>query len=161
MELWRHGPCLAALLGALAGCAAETEPVAGVWLEVGHGLSRYQRLETGDGVELVLGSQGGWHIDLAALFGGTNPEGHFIVYRVWDPERRAQISYPIKAFVEPDRVTAKGDGSFEQVGIRTVFAIDEPSEVLGKTWLAEAELIVGPDVFVDACAFTVVDEVVP
>lgn len=141
------------------GCASESEAVAEeIWIEVGHGLESYEPLEDGGAIEMVLGSQGGWHLDLAARFGGTQPDDHFIIYRVYDLDKTSQISYPIKAFVTPEHVIARGDGTFDQVGIRTIFAISDPSEVADREWLVEAEFIVDKEVFVDAHVALVIDE---
>ncbi len=141
----------------LVGCGQDGTS-ASVWVEAGHGLTAYEQIDDGDTIEMVLGSQGGWHIDLAARFGGTSPDDHFIIYRVFDDTYTEQISYPIKAFVNADEVTSGGDGTFEQVGIRTVFAIDDPDEVRGRTWIIETEFIVGKEVFVDAHPIMVIDE---
>jgi hypothetical protein len=145
---------------AVAGCsgAEETAPAA-PWVDVGHGLETYAPLDDGDRIEMVLGSQGGWHVDLASHFGGTGPEDHFAIYRIWDLQKSAQISYPIKAFVTPEKVIARADGTYDQVGIRTVFAIAEPAEVRDQEWLVEVELIVAKEVFVDERVVLVIDEV--
>jgi hypothetical protein len=124
------------------GGSAETP-----WLEVGHGLDSYAPFEASPELAIVLGSQGGWHVDLATQFGGRAPEG-FVVYRIWDRDHVQQVAYPIKASVSDD-VVDLGDGGYAQVGIRTVFAIDDPSEVVGERWLVEAEWISGPEVLVD------------
>ncbi len=149
-----------ALSVAVTGCSTpEPAPPEGPWVDVGHGLSNYAPIADGDRLEMVLGSQGGWHVDLAARFGGTRPEDHFAIYRIWDLQRTAQISYPLKEFVTPDNVTTREDGTFDQVGVRTVFAITSPAEVQDREWLIEIELIDGPDVILDERVVVVVDEV--
>jgi hypothetical protein len=147
-----------ALAAVLVGCESEAIVASDIRVEAGHGLTEFALLEDGGGIEMVLGSQGGWHIDLAAHVEGTPPDDHFLFYRVWNLDHTEQISYPIKAFAN-DSVIERDDGSFDQVGIRTVFAIEDPDEVRGRSWLVEVQLVVGPDVFVDTQIATVIDEV--
>ena len=142
----------------LAACSPEGEldEFDELSLEVGEGRAAFIELADEALVEIVLGAQGGWHVDLGARVAGARPAGQFITYRIWDIEGGEQIAYPIKASIEPAEVVARVDG-FEQHGIRTVFAIDDPSDVVGRQGLLEAELIQGIDVIVDRRVVTFVD----
>jgi len=141
---------------ALAGCGAPPDEVT-PWVHVGHGQHSVAPLLDGDEVELVFGPQGGWHIDLGARFGGVMPDGQFLTFRVWDPQHSDQIGYPIKTFVVPDVVVPYADEGFDRSGVSVVFAIKSASEVVGRQWLVEAELIHRTQVVRDSRLVRVVD----
>jgi len=144
----------------IAGCGGEpsepAETTTAPWVEVGQGETAFEALSDEDRIEIVHGPQGGWHVELASRFGGASPEGGVAVYRVWDPSHEEPISYPIKAAL--DDAIAQDDGSYEQAGMRTVFAIDGPEEIVGMSWLVEAELVVAGEAMVDERLVTLVDE---
>lgn len=141
------------------GCASEPEAPAAPWVDAGQGLEAFTPLEDGDRVEMVFGTQGRWHVDLASHFGGTTPDSHVAMYRIWDLHKTTEITYPVRMWVTPREVVEQDDGTFQQIGIRSVFAIDSADEVRDQEWLVEVELIVGPDVFVDERVIVVTDDV--
>ncbi|MEZ4445563.1 MAG: hypothetical protein R3B72_41190 [Polyangiaceae bacterium] len=155
----------ATFLGAaLTGCAAPeaaTAPEEEVWVEVGLAVDGFEPIADGDPLELVQGPQGGWHLDLGARFDAPFPDGaphgEHLVYRIWDPDHTAQVAYPMKVTLGTGTCEPANPG-WEQTRIRTVFAIDDPSEVVGRDWLVEAELLAGPEVVVDQRLIVVVDD---
>lgn len=153
----RHWVAITVALVAV-GCSSEPVEPEDPWVDVGQGLEAFAPLDDGDEVEMVFGTQGRWHVDLASHFGGTTPDEHIAFYRVWDVDKRREVSYPVRMFVTPDVVVHRDDGSFQQIGVRSVFAIASADEVRDQEWLVEVELIVGPDVFVAERLIRVVDE---
>ena len=95
---------------------------------------------------------------LHSLTAGREPDGIFLTFRVWEPTHTEQLGYPIKTKVTSAAVTPQDGGAFDRFGIRVVFAIADDAEIVGRDVLAEVELIVGPDVFVDDRAVRIVDE---
>lgn len=147
--------CLLALHA--AGCADDPPPPEGVRVEVGLGLDRFVPVADGDPIELVFGPQGGWHVDLAARVYGANEADEIILsFRVYQPD--GQIAYPIKRLVDPERAPRSEDGALEYPGAQLVFAIMDPSEVVGEGCRPEVELIIGQDVYVDDRDLVVVDD---
>lgn len=140
--------CLATLLSLLSctGCDAEgggggagggggesggphgDEPA---WLEVGAGSTAFEALAAGDAVELVMGPQGGWHVDVAARFGGMSPEGLTLEYLAIDVETGAELGFPIKSALNADRVEYLA-GACVRTGDRVVFDIAGPADVVGR-----------------------------
>jgi len=155
-------PVLARFVGCLlalhaAGCADDAAPSGEARVELGLGLERFAPVDDGEPIELVLGSQGGWHVDLAArVYGVDETDDIILSFRVYQGD--GQIAYPIKRRVDPERAPRSEDGALEYPGARLVFAIMDPSEVVGEDCRPEVELIVSPEVYRDDRALTVVDE---
>lgn len=153
--LSRFVGCLLALHA--AGCADDPAPSGDVKVELGLGQAQFTPVADGDPIELVFGPQGGWHVDLAArVYGADDADDLILSFRVHQPD--GQIAYPIKRLVDPDQAPRTDDGAIEYPGAQLVFAIMDPSEVVGEDCRPEVELIVGPDVYVDDRELVIVDE---
>ena len=159
MRVWAH-TALSVLLGAASlGCAGNHEaPTDDPSVDVGQGVATFTPIEAGDPIEMVFGTQGRWHIDLAGRFMRTAPADHIAMYRVWDLDRQEQVTYPTRMFVPEGEIAAYPSDTFEQLGVRAVFAIASADEVRNQDWLVEIEVVVGKDVFVDERIVRVVDE---
>lgn len=126
-------------------------------MEVGAGSTSFTRLADGDTVELVMGPQGGWHVDVAARFGGMSPSGLTLAYHAADAGTGEDLGFPIKSVLNEDRVSHDGVGHV-RTGDRIVFDIDGPADVVGRdvVILVEAR---GPAVAHDATVLVrVLDE---
>lgn len=156
-SLSRPAVCIVTLIG--AGCAADdVGTTEATRVEVGVGFDRFASVDDGDTIELVFGPQGGWHVDLAARVHGVEEVEDDIIlsFRVYGADE--QLAYPIKRLVDPERGSISEEGALEYAGAQLVFAISDPSEVVGEGCRPEVELIIGPDVFVDDRELRVVDE---
>lgn len=123
-------PVLCSVLSCASGSGREPEPEGPPWLEVGTGSTAFEPLADGDAVELVMGPQGGWHIDVAARFGGMSPAGLTLAYFALHAGTGADLGFPIKSALNEDRVFDDG-GSYVRTGDRIVLDIDGPAEVVG------------------------------
>jgi len=142
-------------LHCLGACDAEDPQPA--WLELGAGLSAFQSLEQGDPIELVQGSQGGWHVDLALRFGGFGPDGVQLRYRALDPESDSELSFATEAVLQ-ERFVRPIDGGWERLGDRVVFDIAAADEVLATEVLIEVTVNTDADSWSDSRGVLVVDE---
>ncbi|HHH12242.1 MAG TPA: hypothetical protein ENK23_09260 [Sorangium sp.] len=152
----RLGALLAGML-LLVACGGE-EPGGAAAVALGAGLSRYTPVEDGDAIELVFGSQGGWHINLAARFVGVRPDGATVTYRLWNSDGQQQLAYPIKVYIPHDGTVAMADGSFTRSGDRLVM-LGAADTVVGRQVLAQLSAVVDGTLLQDERRLTIVDEV--
>lgn len=154
--------CLSTVLSCGAGAGSPSpEPVdpGPPWLEVGAGSTAFEPLADGDAIELVQGPQGGWHVDVAARFGGMSPDGLTLSYRAFDGETGAEVAYPIVSALNEDRVLHGPDG-YVRTGDRVVFDIDGPADVVGR----EVEIRIearGPGAEADADVLVEIADALP
>lgn len=107
---------------AASDAGADDAPVGPLTIALGEGLTRYTPLPAdGGAIELVLGPQGGWHLDLAARVSGASPEGLTLEYAV-RTAAGATIHVPTRVSLNARRVLADGDG-FVRVGDRAVLDV--------------------------------------
>lgn len=76
-----------------------------------------------------MGPQGGWHVDVAARFGGLSPDGLTLSYHARDAETGAELGFPMKSVLNEDRVVHAPEG-FVRTGDRIVFDIEGPEMVV-------------------------------
>ncbi len=100
-------------------------------IELGAGTTRHEPLAEGAAVELVLGPQGGWHIDLTVRGVNLPPEGVTLRYEVRDDTRPSPWNFPVTASLNGRRVVADAEG-WVRVGDRAVFDIRAAGEVVGR-----------------------------
>ena len=110
----------------VAACGGDNQPprpdAAGIELEVGTGTTSFVPLSPGDSLEIVAGPQGGWHVDVSALFSGISPDGAIVRYSVVDGD--TSLSFPSAYRVFSTGLIAQGDawlhlGRFAQLDIAT------------------------------------------
>ncbi len=126
------------------------------WLELGTGALAWQALAEGDPIELVAGSQGGWHLDASVWFGGFGPGGVRLVYEAVDTEAQS-VSFVTQAGLVVQNVLA-AEGGWQRVGDRIVLDIEDASEVVGEDLVLRVTASVGEQTFSDERLVTVVDE---
>jgi hypothetical protein len=142
------GTC-AALWFASTGCRPAEDP----WIELGTGQLTWEEL--GADIELVYGSQGGWHVDVALRSGGWDADGIELSYRALDAETDELISFETTALLDEDRVLPI-DGGWERVGDRVVFDVLSDAEVLGRTVRLVVDATDGDAALEDAGTVTIV-----
>jgi len=143
-----------AVMLCLGSCVGEDQQPG--WLELGAGLDAFESLAEGDAVELVHGSQGGWHVDLALRFGGFGPDGVHLRYGALDPATDSEISFVTEALLQ-ERLVRPIDEGWERLGDRVVFDIAAADEVLATQVLMEVTASADGDSWTDSKAVLVVD----
>ena len=120
-------------------------------LEVGTGTTSFVPLEGGT-VELVHGPQGGWHLDVTLRLWDEAPDGVLLDYEVRRQGEDTPVSTPTQYRVAEERLVRESD-HWLRLGDRVVFAISDPSEVLGA--VVEVRAVIDP--VEDRDSATVVD----
>ncbi|MCP4872514.1 MAG: hypothetical protein GY898_27815 [Proteobacteria bacterium] len=146
-------------MGALllsSGCPGPSASDGDPWIELGVGRQAWEPF--GEDAELVFGSQGGWHVDLALRFGGWEPDELALEYLAVDVETDEQVSYLTTAVLSEASVLV-GDDAWERVGDRVVFEIESDDEVLGRAVRFEVVATHGEVELEDEATANVVDEV--
>jgi hypothetical protein len=111
---------------------------AGTRVELGTGLTTFRELApSGEMLDLVHGSQGGWHVDVAVRIHVPAPEGMILAYEGRDPDSGTVITYPSRFELSERRLTREGD-HWVRFGDRAIFEIAAPEEVIGR----DVEIIV-------------------
>lgn len=139
-----------------SGCPAPPASLGDPWIELGVGRQAWEPF--GEDAELVFGSQGGWHVDLALRFGGWEPDGVALEYRAVAVETDEQVSYLTTAVLSEASVLADDD-AWERVGDRVVFEIESDDEVLGRAVRFEVLASRGDVELQDEVTAELVDEI--
>ncbi len=98
------------------------------WIEVGLGLTAWEPASDGDPAPLVYGAQGGWHLDVAARFGGFRLTEHALTWQAYDAASGAPVAFATNARITERSVQAEEDG-WLRLGDRVVFDVGAPAEV--------------------------------
>ena len=124
-------------------------------IELGAGLTAFRGLPAaGDSVELVAGPQGGWHIDLAVIVRGFEPENLTLTYSATTSARSfAEVAYEV---VNGRKFQPSLDG-FVRPGDRVVFDIGSPAEAIGENVTIAVRLTADSLNLTDHRQVTVVD----
>ena len=99
-------------------------------MEVGTGHVRFHPLEDGDEIELVMGPQLGWHLDVTARLTDAHVAGAWLEYLVYDPDEDEIISMEAAWSLCETCVYEQG-GALLRLGDRVVLEIDDPSRAVG------------------------------
>lgn len=126
------------------------------WVELGAGPGSWSSLASGDPIELVAGSQGGWHLDVALWFGGFGPGGVILVYEAVDLNAE-RVSYVTQAELAEQSVLPADDG-WHRVGDRIVLDIDDADDVVGEELILRVTAALGDGSWSDERRVLVVDE---
>lgn len=86
----------------------------------------------GSTVPLVLGPQGGYHVDVGLRIFGIDPEGARLGYEVWDTDGSRSFHADAVFAIRRERVRDAGD-HYERAADRAFLAITEPAEIGGRT----------------------------
>lgn len=136
--------------------SGESEGVFGdPWVELGTGTSSWEALADDDPIELVAGTQGGWHLDATVWFGGFGPTGVVLVYEAVDTDAE-RVSYVTQAQLAPQSVLEADEGWY-RVGDRVVLDIDDASDVVGEELILRVTAALGEQTWSDERRVRVVD----
>lgn len=126
------------------------------WIEVGLGRTAFVPAAAGDPAPLVYGPQGGWHIDVAARFGGFRLEEHALRWEAADAETGAPVAFVTDARITPRSVLDEGSG-WLRLGDRVVFDVAAPAEIDGRSVIVSGALDVGGAPLLGELVVVVVD----
>ena len=90
-------------------------------------------------IELVMGPQGGWHLDLTLRLWSDDPGGLVLRYEVRRDGESEPVSAPTTYVVEAARLIAEGD-HWLRLGDRAVLAIAGPDEIVGDAVVLEVDV---------------------
>lgn len=124
-------------------------------VELGAGLTVFRALApSGDEVELVMGPQGGWHIDFAVTVRGFDPGDLDLVYEGTDA---VNTHGPTPYAVDDGRKFVETTDGWQRSGDRLFMNITQPSDVVGQTLNVTVELTAGSVQLTDSRQVLVVD----
>ncbi len=109
----------------------------GPFIVVGTGLSEFITVENGDELEMVMGPQGGWHIDVSVQIRGLVPEDLELEINGFDEETGEQVAIRVERILSPRRVLEDGEGHV-RLGDLLVFMILSEDEIVGRSVRVEA-----------------------
>ncbi len=101
------------------------------WVEIGTGLTDFVEVPEGSEVELVMGPQGGWHIEIATRLYGMDPMDLNLRIQGFDAETEGLITIVVERVLTRRRVRDEGD-HYLRLGDQLVFAVEDGSQVVGK-----------------------------
>ena len=107
------------------------------FIVIGSGLSEFIELEEGDPIEMVMGPQGGWHIDISVRIRGLVPEDLELEINGFDDETDEQVAIRVERILSPRRVLEDGEGHV-RLGDLLVFMILSEDEIVGRRVRVEA-----------------------
>jgi len=126
------------------------------WVELGTGAASWRALDEQGPVELVAGTQGGWHLDAALWFGGFGPDGVVLVYEALDAAAE-RVSFVTQAELGAQSVLEADEG-WHRVGDRVVLDIGDATDVVGEDLLLRVTAALGDQTWSDERWIRVVDE---
>ncbi len=117
--------------GSVMAC---TSPVEEATLELGTGSWRFESLADGTELELIRGSQGGWHVWISVRTRGVDDRSTITTSVGPADESRPAVETTVIASLDPE----SGQGHRDFVGYAQV--IDEPSCMVGEMLRIEASI---------------------
>jgi hypothetical protein len=137
--------------------ATEPGEVTDPTLTLGGGETTYIPLDDEASIELVAGSQGGWHLDVSLRASGFDPDQVALSYLAQDAETDTPLSYPMQVLVGPTSVLEDGD-DWVRVADRIVLDINDPADVVGRRLVVQATATVDGAAVSDTKTWVVVDD---
>ncbi len=126
---------------------------------LGTGITSFIPVENGDEMEMVMGPQGGWHVDLAYRLYNMDPMDMRVSIEGTDIDSGEALTVPLSRVLTIRRVADRGD-HFLRVGDQAVFRINMPDEAIGKRLRLDIEVMsVDEEVASDTIEVVVIDEV--
>ena len=98
-------------------------------LEIGTGVVAFTPVDEGGDVELISGTQGGWHISIAFRLFELEPDG--LLLEIEGTLDGTPVITPVRRTLSRSRVAVEGD-HFVRTGDLGVMTIDDPADVVGQ-----------------------------
>lgn len=113
----------------------------GASLAIGAGLTAYEPIEDGAELALVMGPQGGYHVDVTFRACGIVPMDARLRVDGFDAETGREVAFEIDRILTERRVRIEDDGCWTRVGDLLVFDVLMPSEIVGREVRVEARVV--------------------
>ena len=135
----------------------ETDGVFGdPWVVLGGGSMTWVPPAQGADIELVAGSQGGWHLDVSVWFGGFGPGGVQLSYKAVDTAAN-RVSFVTQAELFEVSVVPAEEGWY-RFGDRIVLDIQGTGEVVGEELILRVTAGLEEQAWSDELRVLIVDE---
>ena len=113
----------------------------GASLAIGAGLTAYEPIDDGAELALVMGPQGGYHVDITFRSCGIVPMDARLRVDGFDAETGREVAFEIDRILTERRVRIEEDGCWTRVGDLLVFDVSMPSEIVGREVRVEARVV--------------------
>jgi len=100
-------------------------------VEIGTGITSFVPVADGEDVELVMGPQGGWHIDVTLRLYEMDPMDMRLNIDGYDADTGEMLALPIERILTTRRVREEDD-HWLRLGEQLVLGIASPAEAVGK-----------------------------
>lgn len=100
-------------------------------IEVGGGLLEFEPF--GDESEMIMGLQGGWHIDVSTRFYDIDAVDLQLTIVGVDPDTNEQVTRTVDRLLQERHTEATAPGIRTRTGDRLILDITEPAELAGRT----------------------------
>lgn len=128
-------------------------------IRLGQGSSAFVPLADGQGLELIFGPQGGWHMEVTCRFWGVEPDGATLSYAALQPgDGGVAVSLPNSIVLNRQRVVPEGN-AWVRLGDRVVLDVASPAAVVGQVLTLRVSATQGATAVADERSVTVVDNV--
>lgn len=102
-------------------------------IEVGGGLLAYEPF--GEEAEMVMGIQGGWHVDVSTRFFDIDAIDLQLTIVGVDPETNMQVTRTVDRLLQERHTDVSADGVRTRAGDRLILDIETPEDVAGRPLL--------------------------
>ena len=113
----------------------------GTSLAIGTGITAYESIDDGAALTLVMGPQGGYHVDITFRACGIVPMDARLRVDGFDAETGREVAFEIDRILTERRVRVEEDGCWTRVGDLLVFDVLMPSEIVGREVRVEARVV--------------------
>lgn len=113
----------------------------GTSLAIGTGITAYESIDDGAALTLVMGPQGGYHVDITFRACGIVPMDARLRVDGFDAETGREVAFEIDRILTERRVRLEEDGCWTRVGDLLVFDVLLPSEIVGREVRVEARVV--------------------
>ena len=113
----------------------------GTSLAIGTGITAYEPIDDGAELMLVMGPQGGYHVDITFRSCGIVPMDARLRVDGFDAETGREVAFEIDRILTERRVRVEEDGCWTRVGDLLVFDVLMPSEIVGREVRVEARVV--------------------
>lgn len=112
-------------------CTRGPDDGSGPRIRLGFGVTRFCHVPDGEDVELIMGPQGGWHVDVAVEIFELEPMDMWLRIRGYDADTGDEVTLPIDRLLSSRRVR-RVDDHWLRLGDQAVFSIFSPGEIAGR-----------------------------
>ncbi|MCB9625376.1 MAG: hypothetical protein H6723_18830 [Sandaracinus sp.] len=110
-------------------------------LAIGTGITDYEPIDDGAELSIVMGAQGGYHVDLTFRACGIAAMDARLRVFGFDPVTEEEVAFEVDRILTDRRVRLEEDGCWVRVGDLLVFDVTGPDEIVGRDVRIDARLI--------------------